>query len=204
MHLQWLGAAARDSIHEYRLNSWLGQQKDIHCLVLYHTDSTLTSWTQRCIWQADRILILGLEDREPTVGELERMLENTVVQAQKKLMLLHKQDGPFPSQTVEWLYMHSSWSGHLHLYCPRGVFSKRSLSSPPYAGSPETSNNSYLLWLSKPHIVAIYATILNIMVVYNAFHIWKSINSFCPLHEVFKTFHNVRGKKKKKKKVKKS
>lgn len=161
MHLQWLGAAARDSIHEYRLNSWLRQQKDIHCLVLYHTDSTLTSWTQRCIWQADRILILGLEDREPTVGELERMLENTVVQAQKKLMLLHKQDGPFPSQTVEWLYMHSSWSGHLHLYCPRGVFSKRSLSSPPYAGClqrPLTTPIycgylSHILWLSMPQFL---------------------------------------------------
>uniref|UniRef100_A0A672U5I1 lysophospholipase n=1 Tax=Strigops habroptila TaxID=2489341 RepID=A0A672U5I1_STRHB len=124
---QRLGAAALDSIHEYRLTSWLGQQEDIHRIVLYQADSTLTPWTQRCIRQADCILIVGLGDQEPTVGELERMLENTAVRAQKQLILLHKEDGPLPSRTVEWLNMRSWCSGHLHLHCPRRVFSKRSL-----------------------------------------------------------------------------
>uniref|UniRef100_A0A8B9G6G7 lysophospholipase n=1 Tax=Amazona collaria TaxID=241587 RepID=A0A8B9G6G7_9PSIT len=124
---QRLGAAALDSIHEYRLTSWLGQQEDIHRIVLYQADSTLTPWTQRCIRQADCILIVGLGDQEPTVGELERMLENTAVRAQKQLILLHKEDGPLPSRTVEWLNMRSWCSGHLHLHCPRRVFSRRSL-----------------------------------------------------------------------------
>ncbi|KFM10454.1 Patatin-like phospholipase domain-containing protein 7, partial [Aptenodytes forsteri] len=124
---QRLGSAALDSIHEYRLTSWLGQQEDIHRIVLYQADSTLTPWTQRCIRQADSILIVGLGDQEPTVGELERMLENTAVRAQKQLVLLHKEDGPLPSRTVEWLNMRSWCSAHLHLHCPRRVFSKRSL-----------------------------------------------------------------------------
>uniref|UniRef100_A0A8C3NRF8 lysophospholipase n=1 Tax=Geospiza parvula TaxID=87175 RepID=A0A8C3NRF8_GEOPR len=114
-------------IHEYRLTSWLGQQEDIHRIVLYQADSTLTPWTQRCIRQADCILIVGLGDQEPTVGELERMLENTAVRAQKQLVLLHKEDGPLPSRTVEWLNMRSWCSAHLHIHCPRRVFSKRSL-----------------------------------------------------------------------------
>jgi hypothetical protein len=58
------------SIHEYRLSSWLGQQEDIHRIVLYQADSTLTPWTQRCIRQADCILIVGLGEQEPTVGEV--------------------------------------------------------------------------------------------------------------------------------------
>ncbi|XP_008829408.1 patatin-like phospholipase domain-containing protein 7 isoform X5 [Nannospalax galili] len=124
---QRLGSAALDSIHEYRLSSWLGQQEDIHRIVLYQTDSTLTPWTQRCIRQADCILIVGLGEQEPTVGELERMLENTAVRAQKQLILLHKEEGPVPARTVEWLNMRSWCSGHLHLCCPRRVFSKRSL-----------------------------------------------------------------------------
>uniref|UniRef100_A0A669Q7H0 lysophospholipase n=1 Tax=Phasianus colchicus TaxID=9054 RepID=A0A669Q7H0_PHACC len=124
---QRLGSAALDSIHEYRLTSWLGQQEDIHRIVLYQADSTLTPWTQRCIRQADCILIVGLGDQEPTVGELERMLENTAVRAQKQLILLHKEDGPLPSRTVEWLNMRSWCSAHLHIHCPRRVFSKRSL-----------------------------------------------------------------------------
>uniref|UniRef100_A0A674JFC7 Patatin like phospholipase domain containing 7 n=1 Tax=Terrapene triunguis TaxID=2587831 RepID=A0A674JFC7_9SAUR len=114
-------------IHEYRLSSWLGQQEDIHRIVLYQSDSTLTPWTQRCIRQADCILIVGLGEQEPTVGELERMLENTAVRAQKQLILLHKEDGPLPCRTVEWLNMRSWCSAHLHLRCPRRVFSRRSL-----------------------------------------------------------------------------
>ncbi|CAH2316920.1 patatin-like phospholipase domain-containing 7 isoform X1 [Pelobates cultripes] len=124
---QRLGSAALDSVHEYRLSSWLGQQEDIHRIVLYQSDYCLTPWTQRCIRQADCILIVGLGDQEPTVGELEKMLENTAVRAQKQLVLLHKEDGPPPFRTVEWLNMRSWCSGHLHLSCPHRVFSKRSL-----------------------------------------------------------------------------
>uniref|UniRef100_A0A8D2LQG2 lysophospholipase n=1 Tax=Varanus komodoensis TaxID=61221 RepID=A0A8D2LQG2_VARKO len=124
---QQLGAAALDSIHEYRLSSWLGQQEDMHRIVLYQSDGSLTPWTQRCIRQADCILIVGLGEQEPTAGELERMLENTAVRAQKQLILLHREDGPLPSRTVEWLNMRSWCSAHLHLRCPRRVFSRRSL-----------------------------------------------------------------------------
>lgn len=124
---QRLGAAALDSVHEYRLSSWLGQQEDIHRIVLYQTDYTLTPWTQRCIRQADCIIIVGLGEQDPTVGELERMLEGSAVRAQKQLVLLHREDGPPPKGTVEWLNMRSWISRHLHLSCPRRVFSKRSL-----------------------------------------------------------------------------
>ncbi|XP_064416914.1 patatin-like phospholipase domain-containing protein 6 isoform X2 [Latimeria chalumnae] len=121
-----LGASAFDSIHEYRLSGWLAQQEDIHRIVLYQTDCTMTPWTQRCIRQADCILIVGLGDQEPTLGELGQMLENTAVRALKQLILLHKEDGPSPSRTVEWLNMRSWCSGHLHIKCPRRVFSRRS------------------------------------------------------------------------------
>ncbi|XP_049576153.1 patatin-like phospholipase domain-containing protein 6 isoform X4 [Syngnathus scovelli] len=121
-----LGASALDSIHEYRLSGWLAQQEDINRIVLYQTDNSMTPWTQRCIRQADCILIVGLGDQEPTVGELEQMLENTAVRALKQLILLHREDSPGPSRTVEWLNMRSWCSGHLHLKCPRRVFSRRS------------------------------------------------------------------------------
>ncbi|XP_056129424.1 patatin-like phospholipase domain-containing protein 7 [Lampris incognitus] len=124
---QRLGSAALDSVHVYRLSSWLGQQEDIHRIVLYQSDSTLTPWTQRCIRQADCIIIVGLGEQEPTVGELERMLEGGAVRAQKQLVLLHREDGPPPRGTAEWLNMRSWISRHQHLSCPRRVFSRRSL-----------------------------------------------------------------------------
>lgn len=123
---QRLGSAALDSVHEYRLSSWLGQQEDIHRIVLYQSDSRLTPWTQRCIRQADCIIIVGLGEQEPTVGELEQMLEGSAVRAQKQLVLLHREDGPPPRGTAEWLNMRSWISRHHHLSCPRRVFSKRS------------------------------------------------------------------------------
>lgn len=55
------------------------------------------------------------------------MLEGSAVRAQKQLVLLHREDGPPPKGTAEWLNMRSWISRHLHLSCPRRVFSKRSL-----------------------------------------------------------------------------
>uniref|UniRef100_A0A4W4GNE4 lysophospholipase n=1 Tax=Electrophorus electricus TaxID=8005 RepID=A0A4W4GNE4_ELEEL len=124
---QRLGSAALDSVHEYRLSSWLGQQEDIHRIVLYQTDTSLTPWTQRCIRQADCIIIVGLGEQDPAVGELERMLEGSAVRAQKQLVLLHREDGAVPTGTAEWLNMRSWISRHLHLSCPRRIFSRRSL-----------------------------------------------------------------------------
>uniref|UniRef100_A0A8C3AGF5 lysophospholipase n=1 Tax=Cyclopterus lumpus TaxID=8103 RepID=A0A8C3AGF5_CYCLU len=105
----------------------LGSSEDLHRIVLYQTDYTLTPWTQRCIRQADCIIIVGLGEQDPVVGELERMLEGSAVRAQKQLVLLHREDGPPPTGTVDWLNMRSWISRHLHLSCPRRVFSKRSL-----------------------------------------------------------------------------
>uniref|UniRef100_A0A8C6A6H2 lysophospholipase n=1 Tax=Marmota marmota marmota TaxID=9994 RepID=A0A8C6A6H2_MARMA len=121
-----LGASALDSIQEFRLSGWLAQQEDTHRIVLYQTDASLTPWTVRCLRQADCILIVGLGDQEPTLGQLEQMLENTAVRALKQLVLLHREEGSGPTRTVEWLNMRSWCSGHLHLRCPRRLFSRRS------------------------------------------------------------------------------
>lgn len=73
------------SIHEYRLSGWLAQQEDIHRIVLYQTDYTLTPWTVRCIRQADCILIVGLGDQEPMLGEV-RGGEGRPLMAGRKLI----------------------------------------------------------------------------------------------------------------------
>jgi len=57
-------------MNEYRLSSWLNQQEDIHRMVLYQCDNRMTPWTQRCIRQADCLLVVALAEQEPTVGEV--------------------------------------------------------------------------------------------------------------------------------------
>ncbi|KAK2183715.1 hypothetical protein NP493_298g00000 [Ridgeia piscesae] len=74
-----LGTSALDMMNEYRLSSWLNQQEDIHRMVLYQCDNRMTPWTQRCIRQADCLLVVALAEQEPTVGELEKQVENVAV-----------------------------------------------------------------------------------------------------------------------------
>lgn len=59
-----------DPNNEYRLTSWLAQQEDQHRIVLYQCDNMMTTWSQRCVRQADCVLIVGLFERGPTVGKV--------------------------------------------------------------------------------------------------------------------------------------
>lgn len=75
------------------------------------------------------------------------MLEGSAVRAQKQLVLLHREDGPPPKGTVDWLNMRSWISRHLHLSCPRRVFSKRSL--PKLVG---IENMAWVLFFFLSHL----------------------------------------------------
>lgn len=65
-----LGSTIMDANNEYRLTSWLAQQEDQHKIALYQCDSSFTPWTQRCVRQADCILIIGLADKGPALGKV--------------------------------------------------------------------------------------------------------------------------------------
>lgn len=56
--------------NEYRLTTWLAYQEDHHKIVLYQCDDKFSPWTQRCIRQADCILLVTLGDRRPTIGKV--------------------------------------------------------------------------------------------------------------------------------------
>lgn len=120
-----LGQSALDRQSEYRLCSWLGIEEDKHKIVLYQCDKGFSAWTQRCIRQADCILIVGLGEHEPTVGYVEKQLEHLSIRTQKELILLHRIDGPRPKNTVHWLNMRDWCSSNHHIRCPKRVFLKR-------------------------------------------------------------------------------
>ncbi|XP_068130652.1 patatin-like phospholipase domain-containing protein 6 [Hyperolius riggenbachi] len=120
-----LGAYALESTHECQLSTWLAQQEDLHRIVLYQTEFSLTPWTIRCIRQADCILVVGLGEESPELGELEKFLEQSPVRALKQLVILHRKDGPPPSDTVQWLKLRTWISGHFHIRGQKHVFVKR-------------------------------------------------------------------------------
>lgn len=120
-----LGPTIMESANEYKLSAWLGQQEDQHKIVLYQCDQSLTPWTQRCIRQADCILIVALATMEPSVGLIEKQLETIAVRTQKELILLHKEGGDKPRNTVHWLNARSWCSSHHHIQCPPRIFSRK-------------------------------------------------------------------------------
>ncbi|XP_044730911.1 neuropathy target esterase sws isoform X1 [Chrysoperla carnea] len=121
-----LGSSILDPNNEYRLTSWLAQQEDQHKISLYQCDLTFSAWTQRCIRQADCILIVGLGDKTPILGKIEKEVERLSIRTQKELVLLHKETGEKPSNTVAWLNMRSWVSSHHHIQCPKRMFTRRS------------------------------------------------------------------------------
>ncbi|KAM4675841.1 patatin-like phospholipase domain-containing protein 6 [Discoglossus pictus] len=120
-----LGAYALDSTHECQLSNWLAHQEDLHRIVLYQAEYSLTSWTVRCVRQADCILVVGLGGEEPVLGELERFLECSPVRANKQLVLLHRMNASQPSGTVDWLRARNWVSGHFHIRGPRRMYTQR-------------------------------------------------------------------------------
>lgn len=121
-----LGVTIMDPNNEYRLSSWLAQQEDKHKVALYQCDNGLTQWTQRCVRQADCILIVALGDRQPSIGKIEKEIERLAIRTQKELVLLHREGAATPRATVEWLNMRSWVSQHHHVRCPHRMFTRRS------------------------------------------------------------------------------
>ncbi|KAJ0180934.1 hypothetical protein K1T71_003019 [Dendrolimus kikuchii] len=121
-----LGLTIMDPNNEYRLSSWLAQQEDKHKVALYQCDPSMTQWTQRCIRQADCILIVALGDKQPSIGKIEKEIERLAIRTQKELVLLHREGGANPSGTVHWLNMRTWVSQHHHVRCPHRMFTRKS------------------------------------------------------------------------------
>jgi predicted acylesterase/phospholipase RssA/CRP-like cAMP-binding protein len=73
-------------------------------------------WTQTCISQADCILLVGLAEGSPNIGEYERFLLGMKTTARKELVLLHVDRYSPPGLTRAWL-RNRVWinGGHHHV-----------------------------------------------------------------------------------------
>ncbi|KAM7350593.1 patatin like phospholipase domain containing sws isoform 2-T2 [Cochliomyia hominivorax] len=122
-----LGIHIFEQSNEYRLTSWLAQQEDRYIITLYQCDTSLSAWTQRCMRQADVILIVGMGDRPPTVGKFEREIDRLAMRTQKELVLLYSEnDSSKPSNTLQWLNARPWVTKHHHIQCVKRIFTRKS------------------------------------------------------------------------------
>lgn len=88
------------------LTGWLNECEQRHQFVLYEADAGMSEWTQRCIRQADRLLLVGMGAENPGLNEIEAAVFNSGKfnpALRKELVLLHPQSDQLPQNTTAWL-----------------------------------------------------------------------------------------------------
>lgn len=100
------------------LNSWLQEQETHYQYILFVADGEYTNWTQRCLAQADRILLVGAAGADPSPGPLERFCNP---RTRQELVLLHDEGVAQPQGTLPWLtarevvaHHHVRWGEETH------------------------------------------------------------------------------------------
>lgn len=92
--------------NENDLAAWLDAQERDHRFVVYECDDAATSWTHRCLRQADRIVLAARAATHtgPSAVE-ERFLSDTQSphHAKIELVLVHEAKAHTPSRTAKWL-----------------------------------------------------------------------------------------------------
>jgi hypothetical protein len=89
-----------------KLAAWLDAQETKYRFVLYEADPSVSSWTRRCLRQADLILLVGQAASDPTPSEIEVQLVGLVgdqTTARRVLVLLHPDGSRQPVGTRRWL-----------------------------------------------------------------------------------------------------
>jgi NTE family protein/lysophospholipid hydrolase len=108
--------ASPGSVADLELVEWLNRQEAAHDIVVYVTDPVMSAWTQRCLRQADRVLVVGRASSSPTAGEIESSLSKTRSDsaARTDLVIVHPPGTSSPSGTSRWL-TEREIGGHHHV-----------------------------------------------------------------------------------------
>lgn len=102
--LNHLGRHAFNRMGKLKLSQYLADLEEKYGMVIYVADTPVKSpWTQTCISQADCILLVGLAESSPNIGEYERFLLTTKTTARKELVLLHAERYCPSGLTRKWL-----------------------------------------------------------------------------------------------------
>ncbi|KAJ3579412.1 hypothetical protein NPX13_g1155 [Xylaria arbuscula] len=115
--LSHLGKHAFNKMGKLKLAQYLADLEEKYGLVVYVADTSVAApWTRTCITQADCILLVGLAESSPEIGEYERFILGTKSTARKTLVLLHADRDPKPGLTRSWL-KNRVWinGGHYHM-----------------------------------------------------------------------------------------
>jgi predicted acylesterase/phospholipase RssA/CRP-like cAMP-binding protein len=99
-----------------RLLEWLAEQEVEHRYVVYQAEAALSPWTERCLRQADRIVIVADATGDPAPGAIESewLKDDRVRRSRMTLVLVHGDAVSAPLRTARWL-QGRTLERHLHV-----------------------------------------------------------------------------------------
>ncbi|KAJ2417281.1 phosphatidylcholine and lysophosphatidylcholine phospholipase [Coemansia sp. RSA 2530] len=117
-----LGRHAFSRIARLKIVSWISELEQRCRLLLHVADGGISSpWTRHCVRHSDFVLLVGLGDGDPGVGEFERLLLALKTTARKELVLLHENRSCTTGTTREWLKRRAWVHAHHHIQMPLGL-----------------------------------------------------------------------------------
>jgi NTE family protein len=91
---------------ERYLEAWLDEREAGHRFLVYEGDASATSWTRRCLRQADRVVVVASAAGDPVPRGVEAELlapGAMFAGVSRDLVLLHSPRDRTPSETRQWL-----------------------------------------------------------------------------------------------------
>ncbi|MGZ5432366.1 MAG: cyclic nucleotide-binding and patatin-like phospholipase domain-containing protein [Thermoanaerobaculia bacterium] len=85
------------------LVAWLNQHESRHGIIVYEADAEPTEWTERCLRQADHVVLVADASEDPSPAAIERLLTSGPVGPRRTLVLLHPNGDCLPTGTQRWL-----------------------------------------------------------------------------------------------------
>lgn len=106
---------------DVQLVGWLSEQESEYRYLIYEADPTPTAWTQRCLRQADHILLVAQATSKPDPTSLLALTTaaqpgaaQPAIHKQTSLILLQRDGQQLPSGTQRWLARHPT-TPHYHI-----------------------------------------------------------------------------------------
>jgi predicted acylesterase/phospholipase RssA/CRP-like cAMP-binding protein len=96
-------ATALDSPISSLLAGWMTEQEASYNHLVFVADSEWSPWTQRCIRQADRLVLVADGIDHPEMRDIERQIQQQFPDSLVDLVLLHPTDTARPQFTSTWL-----------------------------------------------------------------------------------------------------
>jgi predicted acylesterase/phospholipase RssA/CRP-like cAMP-binding protein len=85
------------------LVSWLNQHESRYGIIVYEADPEPTEWTERCLRQADHVVLVADASEDPSPSPIERLLVEALIAPRRTLVLIHPNGDKLPTGTKRWL-----------------------------------------------------------------------------------------------------